>query len=51
MAVGCNQLETKQINTEEIVPRNTRKPLTKKGVGIILKEVPRGLRNSKSPET
>jgi hypothetical protein len=47
----CNQLETNQINPEEIVLLDTRKALTEKGVGSIVEKVPRGLRNSKSPET
>ena len=50
-AYHCNQLETNQINPEEIVLLDTRKALTEKGVGSIVEKVPRGLRNSKSPET
>jgi hypothetical protein len=51
MAGPCNRLEINQINVEEIVLIGPRKTLTKKGLRIILKEVPRGLRNSKPPET
>jgi hypothetical protein len=50
-AYRCNRLETKPINIEEIVFSDPRKALTEEGVGIIVEKVPRGLRNSKPPET
>jgi hypothetical protein len=49
--VWCNHLETKQINAEEKVLGGAQNPLTEKGLRIIVKKVPRGLRNSKPPET
>jgi hypothetical protein len=49
-AGGCNRFEIKEINTEEMVFQSPNNPLTKRGVGIIVEKVPRGLRNSKPPE-
>jgi hypothetical protein len=47
----CNRFETSQINIEEISVPWHIKALTEKGVRSIVKKVPRGLRNSKPPET
>jgi hypothetical protein len=49
--IHCNQLETKEINIEEKGAGNHKRGLTKnRGEGIV-GVVPRGLRNSKPPET
>ena len=47
----CNQFETKEINIEEKGRWRSQKRLTKNRCEGILGEVPRGLRNSKPPET
>jgi hypothetical protein len=49
--IPCNQLETKEINVEEKGGGDHKKGLTKNQCEGILGEVPRGLRNSKPPET
>jgi hypothetical protein len=51
LSYGCNHLEINQINIVEKVPEAPQNSLTEKGLGSIVKKVPRGLRNSKPPET
>jgi hypothetical protein len=51
LQLHCNRFETKEINVEEKWAGNHKRSLTKnRGEGIV-REVPRGLRNSKPPET
>jgi hypothetical protein len=47
----CNTLETNEINAEENRGVSDRKVLTEKDFRIIVRKVPRGLRNSKPPKT
>jgi hypothetical protein len=51
MAICCNRLETFEIIVVEMVFMDGRNELTEKAVKGIVKKVPRGLRNSKPPET
>jgi predicted carbohydrate-binding protein with CBM5 and CBM33 domain len=51
LTYSCNHLETKHIYFVEKVRFDPQKALTKKGLRSIVKKVPRGLRNSKPPET
>jgi len=51
MAICCNRLETFEIIVVEMVSMDIRNGLTEKGLRGIVEKVPRGLRNSKPPET
>jgi hypothetical protein len=51
LRITGNQLKIKEINVEEKGGGDHKKGLTKNHCEGILREVPRGLRNSKPPET
>jgi hypothetical protein len=50
-ALVVNTIKTQKINAVEIVSTGRQKPLTRIGGERIVRKVPRGLRNSKPPET